>query len=190
MAGAFLVTPEKQSDDRGFFARTWCAEEFRARGLVSQFAQSSLSINPVRGTLRGLHYQRAPHAEVKLLRCVRGAIYDVIVDLRPQSPTCRQWIGIELGAGSYQQIYVPEGFAHGFQTLMPDSEVDYLISTPYVPGAATGLRYDDPALAIDWPLAVTRISNRDCEWPLLDRTDAGRAVAADGPPAGTRLSAS
>ena len=182
MAGAFLVTPEKRSDDRGFFARTWCADEFRARGLVHQFAQSSLSVNPIRGTLRGLHFQRAPHAEVKLLRCVRGAIFDVIVDIRPDSSTYLQWIGVELGAGSFQSLYAPQGFAHGFQTLMADTEVDYLISTPYAPGAADGLRYDDTTLAIDWPVPVTRVSDRDLDWPLLDAISEERAAAPAGSP--------
>ena len=181
------MTPEKRSDDRGFFARTWCEEEFRARGLVSRFVQSSVSVNPLRGTLRGLHYQRPPHAEVKFLRCTRGAIFDVIVDLRPNSPTYRQWVAVELAAGSYQLVYVPEGFAHGFQTLMPDAEVDYLISTPYAPAAATGLRYDDPLLAIDWPLAVTRISDKDLDWPLLDGADGGVTAAPVKASAGTGL---
>lgn len=188
LAGPLLVTPEKRSDDRGFFARTWCADEFSARGLVCQFAQSSVSVNPVRGTLRGLHFQRPPNAEVKLLRCTRGAIFDVIVDVRPESPTDRQWLGIELGAGSYQLLYVPEGFAHGFQTLMPDTEVDYLISTPYAPAAAAGLRYDDPYLAIDWPLTVTRISDKDLDWPLLEAEAGGHAAAPARPATDAGLS--
>src|SRR5690606_22148230 len=127
LPGALLIRPEKLSDDRGFFARTWCRDEFRSRGLVNAFAQASLSFNPVRGTLRGLHLQRPPHAETKLIRCARGAIYDVIVDLRPDSASYRDWLAVELTAESYEMLYVPEGFAHGFQTLAPDTEVDYLI---------------------------------------------------------------
>jgi dTDP-4-dehydrorhamnose 3,5-epimerase len=167
LSGAYLIRPEKRSDDRGSFARTWCAEEFRAHGLTDRFVQSSISFSPVRGTLRGLHFQRPPHAEAKLIRCTRGAIYDVIVDLRPESPTYRQWLGLEMRAGGGEMLYAPERFAHGFQTLLPDTEVDYLISAAYAPEAATGLRHDDPLLGIGWPLAVTRISERDRAWPLL-----------------------
>lgn len=166
-SGALLIRPERLSDDRGFFARTWCREEFRARGLVSDFVQASLSVNPVRGTVRGLHLQRPPHAETKLIRCVRGAIFDVIVDLRPDSPTYGEWLAVELTAESYDMLYVPAGFAHGFQTLVPDTEIDYLITPAYEPTAATGVRYDDPALGIRWPLPVSRISRKDATWPLL-----------------------
>jgi len=162
-----LILPEKRSDERGYFARTWCAEEFRAHRLADRFVQSSISFNLVRGTLRGLHFQRPPHAEAKLIRCARGAIYDVIVDLRPESRTYRQWLGLEMKADAGEMLYVPERFAHGFQTLLPDTEVDYLISTAYAPEAAAGLRHDDPLLGINWPLAVTRISERDRSWPLL-----------------------
>jgi dTDP-4-dehydrorhamnose 3,5-epimerase len=167
LSGALLIRPEKLSDDRGFFARTWCREEFRAHGLVNQFVQGSVSVNPVRGTLRGLHLQRPPHAETKLLRCTRGAVFDVIVDLRPDSPTFREWLAVELTADSYDMLYVPEGFAHGFQTLRPETEVDYLISPAYEPAAAAGVRFDDPLLGIEWPLPITRLSQKDCSWPLL-----------------------
>jgi dTDP-4-dehydrorhamnose 3,5-epimerase len=167
LAGAYVILPEKRSDDRGFFARTWCAAEFGARGLTDHFVQSSVSFSPTRGTLRGLHYQRPPHAEAKLIRCTQGAIYDVIVDLRPESRTYGQWLGLEMRAGAGEMLYVPERFAHGFQTLLPDTEVDYMMSAAYRPDAATGLRPDDPLLDITWPLAVARISERDRSWPLL-----------------------
>jgi dTDP-4-dehydrorhamnose 3,5-epimerase len=181
LAGAYVILPEKRSDDRGFFARTWCAEEFGARGLSERFVQSSISFSPTRGTLRGLHYQRPPHAEAKLIRCSRGAIYDVIVDLRPESPTYGQWLGVEMRGGGGEMLYVPERFAHGFQTLLPDTEVEYMMSAAYRPDAATGLRPDDPLLDISWPLAVTRISERDRSWPLL---------AAEGAPPSRRRVAS
>jgi dTDP-4-dehydrorhamnose 3,5-epimerase len=167
LSGAYVILPEKRSDDRGFFARTWCTAEFGARGLTDRFVQSSISFSPVRGTLRGLHFQRPPHAETKLIRCTRGAIYDVIVDLRPESRTYGQWLGLEMRAGAGEMLYVPERFAHGFQTLQPDTEVDYMMSAAHAPDAATGLRHDDPLLDISWPLAVTRISERDRSWPLL-----------------------
>ena len=159
---------EPHGDDRGqFFARTLCRDEFAERGLVIEFVQGSVSVNPTAGTLRGMHWQAAPHGEAKLIRCVRGAIWDVIVDLRPGSSSFRRWLGVELTAENQRALYVPEEFAHGFQTLRDDFEVEYLISTPYAPSAARGLRYDDPALSIEWRLPVTRISAADRAWPLL-----------------------
>lgn len=166
--GVYLIELEPHADERGLFARAWCREEFARMGLATEFVQANVSINPEPGTLRGLHWQRAPHGEVKLVRCVRGAIYDVIVDLRPGSPTFRQWLGIELSPKALRLLYVPQDFAHGFQTLEPDSEINYLVSAFYAPEAGDGLRYDDPALAIDWPRPVTRISEQDRKWPLLE----------------------
>jgi dTDP-4-dehydrorhamnose 3,5-epimerase len=167
LSGAFLIDLEKRVDDRGFFARTWCRDEFVAHGLTSMFVQGNVSFSPIAGTLRGLHFQRPPHAEAKLIHCARGAVYDIIVDLRPESPTYRQWLGLELTAESHQMLYVPERFAHGFQTLGPDAEVSYMMSAPYVADAAAGVRYDDFDLAIDWPLPVSRVSVRDRSWPGL-----------------------
>ena len=167
LAGAFLVELKPHSEARGQFARAWCREEFSSHGLATDFVQGNVSVNPEVGTLRGMHYQRPPHGEVKLVRCVRGAIYDVIVDVRPESPTFRRWVGVELSPKTLTMLYVPVDFAHGFQTLQPDTEVNYLVSAAYAPGAGAGLRYDDPVLGIDWPLPVSRISTQDCEWPLL-----------------------
>src|SRR6266478_4892449 len=162
---AFLVQLEPAHDNRGFFARTFCAEEFAAHGLEANYPQHSVSFSSRRGTLRGMHYQRDPHSEVKLVRCTKGAILDVIIDIRPDSPTYRRWQGFELSSANGRQLYIPRGFAHGFQTLSDNVEVSYLISTPYEPELARGIRYDDPAFAISWPLPVTEISERDLHWP-------------------------
>ena len=167
LAGAYLIELKPFSDERGHFARAWCRDEFARQGIEIELAQGNVSINPVRGTLRGMHYQAEPHGEAKLVRCVRGAIYDVIVDVDPASPTYLKWIGVELTPSVLRMLYVPAGFAHGFLTLSDDTEVNYLVSTPYAPGAGRGLRYDDPALAIVWPERVTRISRQDETWPLL-----------------------
>lgn len=169
LAGAWVVEPERVGDERGFFARTWCAETFAAQGLNPALAQCSVSFNERRGTLRGMHYQAAPHAEAKLVRCTRGALWDVVVDLRPDSPTFRQWFGAELTADNRRMLYVPEGFAHGFQTLEDETEVFYQISVPYVPGAGRGVRWDDPAFGIQWPHADERVmSDRDRGYPDFD----------------------
>ncbi|MGH6895134.1 MAG: dTDP-4-dehydrorhamnose 3,5-epimerase [Geminicoccaceae bacterium] len=165
LCGAWLIEPEPARDHRGFFARTFCAQEFAEHGLTAGFVQHNTSQSTARGTLRGMHFQRAPHAEVKVVSCLRGAIWDVIIDLRPESPTYRQWDGFELTADNRRQLYVPEGFAHGFQTLCDDTEVGYLISAFYAPLAASGLRYDDPAFAIAWPLPLSEISDKDRTWP-------------------------
>lgn len=165
LSGAFLIKPERHDDERGFFARTWCRDEFTEHGLAAELAQCSISRNTFAGTLRGLHFQTAPHEEVKLVRCTAGAIFDVIVDLRPGSATHAHWIGVELDAESGTALYVPKRFAHGFQTLVDGAEVLYMISEPYVPEAASGLRWDDPALGIDWPLPVRSMSERDRAWP-------------------------
>jgi len=170
LPGAYLIEIEPRTDDRGFFARTWCRNEFTEHGLETEFVQGSLSRTGVRGTIRGMHFQKAPHEEVKLVSCIRGAIYDVIVDLRPESPTYLQWLPVEMTGGSHQVIYIPKQFAHGFQTLADDTEVSYMVSAFYVPEAATGLRYDDPAIGIDWPMPVAGMSERDQTWPLLEQS--------------------
>lgn len=164
--GAYLVEIEPMADERGFFARTFCADEFRRRGLNPAIAQCSLSWNKHKGTLRGMHYQIAPHAEAKLVSCPRGAIHDVIVDLRPESPSFRRWTGADLTAENRCMIYVPEGCAHGFQTLVDGSEVYYQISAPHAPGAARGVRWNDPAFGIAWPDSGCPIlSERDRTYP-------------------------
>lgn len=165
LAGAYLLDVEPARDERGHFARTLCTDEFAAHGLVSHFAQASESYNRRRGTLRGMHFQLPPHAETKLVRCVQGAIYDVIVDLRPESPTYLRWEGFELSVRNGRSLYIPEGFAHGFITLADETYVSYQISHPYTPGSAGGLRYDDPAVGIVWPEPVTVMSDRDRAWP-------------------------
>lgn len=166
--GVWLIEPEPIRDTRGYFARTFCMRDFEERGLESRFVQHSRSFSAKKGTLRGLHFQTAPHTEVKLVSCVAGAIYDVIVDLRPDSPTHLKWEGFELSADNKRQLYVPAGFAHGFQTLTDDAELNYLISAFYEPAASTGISYDDPALGVKWPLPVSVISDRDKSWqPLL-----------------------
>jgi dTDP-4-dehydrorhamnose 3,5-epimerase len=165
LAGAFIVHPELHRDERGFFARTWCQEEFAARGLNARLVQCSLSFTERRGTVRGLHYQDAPHRETKLVCCVRGAIHDVIVDLRPHSPTFRRHCAVDLRGGSHRMLYVPEGVAHGFQTLEDDTEVSYQMSEFHRPDAARGVRWDDPAFAIPWPEPVRLVSDRDRSYP-------------------------
>jgi dTDP-4-dehydrorhamnose 3,5-epimerase len=167
LAGAYIVEPEPHEDARGFFARTFCAREFGEQGLARSFVQCSISLNRMQGTLRGLHYQRPPACESKLVRCTAGALYDVIVDLREDSPTYRQHLGVELTGKNRRALYVPEMFAHGFQTLEPDTEVFYQISEYYAPEASTGLRHNDPRLGIQWPLPIATISEKDANWPLL-----------------------
>ena len=167
LKGSFVIEPELVKDERGMFARIWCQKEFEAQGLKVTWVQSSISVNSRKGTLRGMHYQVDPHEEVKLVRCTMGAIYDVIVDLRPGSPTYRKWQAFELTAENQRQLYIPAGFAHGFQTLTEGAGVSYLISNFYEPSASTGVSYDDPALGIRWPLPVAAISDRDKAWALL-----------------------
>jgi dTDP-4-dehydrorhamnose 3,5-epimerase len=163
--GAFAVDIEAAEDERGFFARTWCEREFAAAGLVARIAQVSVSWNRSRGTLRGLHYQADPFAEAKLIRCTRGRIYDVLLDLRPGSPAYRRWVALELSATSHRSVYAPPGVAHGFQTLEDDTEVTYHISEFHRPEAARGARWNDPAFGIRWPEPVTVISDRDRGYP-------------------------
>lgn len=167
--GVVMIEPEPAQDARGFFARTFCVREFEARGLEHAYVQHSLSYSAARGTLRGMHFQRAPHEEAKVVSCTKGAIRDVLVDLRPGSTTYRRWEGFDLTAENRRSLYVPKGVAHGFQTLLPDTEVSYLISAFYAPEAASGVRHDDPSFGIEWPLPVEVISERDLGWP--DFTD-------------------
>ena len=162
---AWLIDIEPREDERGFFARTWCRQELTAHGLDTEIAQESISFNRHRGTVRGLHFQRRPHEETKIVRCTRGAIFDVIVDLRRHSPTYLRWQGFELSAENRRAIYVPKGFAHGFQTVIDNAEIAYQISAFYAPEAAAGYRYDDAAFGIAWPLPVTVIGERDLDWP-------------------------
>lgn len=162
---ALIIEPERLEDQRGFFARTWCEETFIAHGLPGQIAQCSIAFNLKKGTLRGMHYQEAPYAEAKLVRCTMGAIYDVIIDLRPQSPTFRQHLGVELTAANRRQLFVPEGFAHGYQTLSDDTEVFYQMNVPYAPSAGRGVRWNDPAFGIVWPEDERMLNERDRLWP-------------------------
>jgi dTDP-4-dehydrorhamnose 3,5-epimerase len=163
--GVFEINLEPKLDERGFFARSWCREEFESHGLNPKLAQCNVSFNRRKGTLRGLHFQAAPHAETKLVRCTKGAIYDVVLDLRPQSRTFRNWISALLTAESRNAIYVPEGCAHGFLTLEDESEVFYQMSEIYNAESAQGVRWDDPAFQISWPEKVEVISERDRRYP-------------------------
>ena len=166
--GAFIVEMEQNADERGFFARSWCRREFSEHGLDADLAQCSVSFNRAAHTLRGLHYQAAPHAEAKLVRCTRGSLFDVIADVRPDSPTRGRWFGIGLSAGNRLALYIPEGVAHGFQTLEKDTEVLYQISAYYHPECARGIRWNDPDVGIAWPPAAERvISERDAALPLM-----------------------
>jgi dTDP-4-dehydrorhamnose 3,5-epimerase len=162
---AWLLELERRTDARGFFARTMCRREFGEHGLAQDFEQANTSFNHQRGTLRGMHFQRPPHAEAKLIRCVRGAIYDVIIDLRLDSRTYMRWAGFELTEDNASMLYVPEGFAHGYQTLEDSTEVTYLASRSYAPGAEGGVRFNDPAFRIRWPLPVSCISEKDAALP-------------------------
>lgn len=166
--GAFLVRLDLHRDERGFFARSWCREEFEGQGLNSALAQCSISFNHRRGTLRGLHLQAPPHGETKLVRCTRGRIYDVIVDLRRSSPTFKHWSSAELTADNRDMVYIPEGLAHGFLTLEDQTEVVYQMSTPYRADSARGVRYDDPAFAVSWPFSPTVIGSRDLSFAPFD----------------------
>lgn len=173
LKGAFIIAPDLIEDERGFFARTFCRREFEAHGLNPSVVQTNISFNKTKGTLRGMHYQAAPHAEVKLVRCTAGAIYDVIIDLRPESPTFKQWFGAELSAENHKSLYIPEGFAHGFQTSTDNTEVIYHHSAFYNPDWARGLRFDDPALGIIWPLPVSMVCSRDQNYDLIDTSFKG-----------------
>lgn len=163
--GVVLVEPERLADERGFFARTFCAREFAAHGLAARLVQCSLSFNPRRGTLRGMHYQEAPHGEAKLVRCTRGRIHDVALDLRRDSPAFKRHVAVELSAENRLALHLPPGVAHGFLTLEDGCEVAYQMSEPFDPAAGRGVRFDDPAFAIAWPAAVAIVSDRDRTYP-------------------------
>jgi dTDP-4-dehydrorhamnose 3,5-epimerase len=173
LKGAFIIDLENREDNRGFFARTFCAKEFEDHGLKPTVAQCNLSFNHKKGTLRGMHYQVPPAAETKLIRCTRGAIYDVIVDMRPESPTYLAHIGVELTEDNRRALYVPELFAHGYLALTDGAEVTYQVGEFYTPGYERGLRYDDPILGIEWPTEITVISEKDAAWALLETTVVG-----------------
>ena len=161
LEGVFLIELDKREDDRGFFARFWDKKQFEDRGLSSKIQQCSISFNEKQGTVRGMHYQVSPYEEEKIVCCIKGKIYDVVIDLRPQSPTYNQWESFELNSMNYQMIYIPKGFAHGYQTLEDNTEVFYLMSEIYEPSKADGIRWNDPAFSIPWPCDMTKISERD-----------------------------
>ena len=165
IAGAWMIDPEPRGDERGFFARAWCQQEFASRGLGAAFVQCNDAFSRWQGTLRGLHYQADPHAEIKLMRCVRGAVFDVLVDLRPGSPTYLKWFGADLSADNRRMLYVPAGCAHGYQALADECEVLYPVSAFYAPAAERGVRWDDPAFRIAWPLPPAHMSDKDRQWP-------------------------
>ncbi len=182
LVDVWLITPEPHRDHRGSFARTFCAREFGDRRLATDFVQHSVSHSVLRHTLRGLHFQRPPHEEAKLVSCSQGAIWDVAVDLRPASPSYGRWYAAELTPGNGRQLYIPPGCAHGFQTLAADSVTRYLISAYFHADAGAGVRYDDPALGVSWPADPACISEKDLSWPLLEELD---TAAFDPPRAGT-----
>lgn len=168
LAGAYVIELEPFCDDRGFFARGWCQKEFEAAGLVARICQVNVSSNKLAGTLRGMHYQIPPHGETKLVRCVRGALYDVIIDMREGSDTFGKWFGVELTEDNNKMLYVPEQFAHGFITLVDNTEATYQVSEFYTPGSERGIRYNDPAFKIDWPMDAKVISEKDVAWGDFD----------------------
>lgn len=165
LAGVFIIELEKIEDERGFFARAWCSDEFKRHQLNEMFVQCNLSFNKFKGTIRGLHYQVKPYEEAKLVHCIHGAIYDVIVDLRQSSVTYKQWIGVELNQNNRRALYVPEGFAHGFQTLTDNAEIFYQVSQFYAPKYERGIRWDDSIFHIEWPLPLSVISEKDRNYP-------------------------
>lgn len=165
LKGAYIIELERREDQRGFFARVWDDRIFEEQGLVGHVVQQNASFSRLAGTIRGMHYQKAPYQETKLIRCTRGRIFDVIVDLRPASSTFKQWLGVELTLDNDRMLYVPKDFAHGFQTLENETEVTYLVSETYHPEAEMGLRYNDPAIGMEWPLPMKSISEKDAGWP-------------------------
>lgn len=168
LQGAYVIEVEKLEDERGFFARSWCVREFATKGLDPHLVQCNVSFNKRKGTLRGLHYQIPPHAEVKLVRCTKGSLFDVIVDLRKDSPTFLKWVGVELTASNHRMLYIPKLFAHGFQTLEDDTEIFYQMSEFYEPAASKGLRWNDPRLDISWPDIGGVMSQKDQAYPDLE----------------------
>lgn len=177
LAGLLVIELEMNRDSRGHFARTWCRDDFDAHGIDAEFTQCGASFNHRRGTLRGLHYQSAPHQEAKLIRCTRGRVYDVAVDIRQDSPTFGRWRAAELSAETGRMFYIPTGFAHGFQTLEDDTELFYQITAPYHPPAARGICWDDPSLAIPWPVKDPILSDRDRELPAIGEQTREAAAA-------------
>lgn len=176
LEGAFLIEPERLEDKRGFFARTWCKREFEDNGLNTNLVQCNISYNKQKGTLRGMHHQVYPSEEVKLVRCTSGAIYDVIVDIRPGSPSYKLWIAVELSAENRKMIYIPGGFSHGFMTIEDDTEVFYQMSAFYAPEYARGIRWDDPAFGIEWPKEIAVISEKDKSYPdFIEKIDRGNS---------------
>lgn len=163
--GAYVIDVNRIGDSRGYFGRLWCERELEKHGLLAHIKQSNIGFSPEAGTLRGLHYQKAPHQEVKIVRCTRGAVFDVVVDIRRDSPTYRKWYGIELNPDNSSMLYVPEGCATGYLTLMDNSEIYYNTSEFYAPDSATGIRHDDPLFDIDWPGEIKTISDNDTNWP-------------------------
>ena len=166
--GAYLIHLDRRGDERGYFARAFCAHEFAEHGLEMRYVQANICVNAQAGIVRGMHFQRPPHAEVKLVRCFGGAIYDAIVDLRPASPTYRQWFGAELSLENGAMMYVPQGFGHGYQALTDGAVVHYMVSADYTPDAEGGVRHDDPSIAVRWPLPISDMSAKDRAWPLLE----------------------
>ena len=167
--GAFVIEPEKRADNRGYFARAWCAREFAEHGVCFSPVQANMGFSTRRGTIRGMHYQEAPALEAKLVRCTRGAIFDVLIDLRRESASFRRWFGVDLSAENGRMLYVPDRCAHGYQTLEKRTEVYYMASDYFSPGSVRGVRFDDPAFDIQWPLAATAVSEQDRNWPLIGR---------------------
>ncbi len=178
LPGAFIIDIEKRGDDRGFFARTWCQREFEEHRLNIHLVQTNLAFTKSKGVLRGMHYQAPPHAEAKLIRCTSGAIIDMIIDLRPESVTFKQWLGTELTASNRRMLYVPEGFAHGYLTVEDNSEVVYQVSEFYCREAERGLRYDDPAFGVEWPIEVRTVSEKDRSWPDYVESDHSMSIIA------------
>lgn len=182
LSGVFVVELERFEDERGFFARSWSQREFESLGLNPRLVECNISFNKRKGTLRGMHYQAAPFAQAKLVRCTRGAVHDVILDLRPGSETFREWVAVELSERNGRMVFIPEGCAHGFQTLEDETEIFYQMSAYYAPEAGRGVRWDDPAFRIEWPLAVTMMARRDREYTLMSGTTGPHDTVENGPP--------
>jgi dTDP-4-dehydrorhamnose 3,5-epimerase len=187
--GAFIIDVEPREDNRGFFTRAFCQHEFEEHGLNPVIAQANVGFNRKRGTMRGMHFQFPPAAETKYVRCTRGAVLDIIVDLRPESPTYLEHVAVELPADNHRGIYVPERFAHGYQALADDTETSYQVGEFYTPGSEGGLRFDDPALGLSWPLPVTEISEKDRSWPLFSESEEDLARRMSIEPARAELGA-
>lgn len=168
LSGAYVIEPELREDERGFFTRVLCVNEFSEHGLNTDWLQANMARSHAKGTTRGMHYQREPHAEAKLVRCTQGSVFDAIIDMRSNSATYQQWFGVELSASNLKMLYVPEGFAHGYQVLEENSEMHYMVSALYAPEAEDGVRWDDPKVAIDWPIKDSvQVSDKDQQWSLL-----------------------